>query len=596
MAIAQSQQTEGGSTAADLRPFLRDFAAFAGRKAVTTAVLLLLGALLEGLGLVLLVPLLAIVIGSGLPSGRLARAAAALFNFFGVETPLGQLALLLAAFGGLIIVRAIVLYARDMAVARLRTTFMETHRLRIVERLAGAPWDQIVRLRHARVTQLMSGDLQRVGVAATVVLQIAIAGAMLLTQCLLVFLLAPAMAFIAFAILAAGVVAFVPTARRARALGGETTQTNLWLLNSVGQFLGGLKLAISQNLQNGFVEEFRRNLREQAHQQIEFVRQQTTSRLALSTVSAIVSGLLVLVGFGALHIAPATLITLLLIIARMIAPAAQIQQGAQQLAHALPFYHRIKAIERDLAAIHHTPDGPADAPALVEGPIVFDNVGFRHSVVGSDADSLRGIRGISLTIRPGETIGIAGPTGAGKTTFADLLVGLYPPDEGKITIAGVPLQDAALAAWRDRVSYISQDAFLFHDTVRRNLSWAAPRASEAEIWRALELIGAGALVRGMERGLDTILGERGTLVSGGERQRIALARALLRKPWLMVLDEATTAIDIAGERSILMALRTLKPHPTVVTIAHRSESLAFCDRVLRFEGGRCIEDKVASRV
>ncbi|MEI9805525.1 MAG: ATP-binding cassette domain-containing protein [Pseudolabrys sp.] len=225
---------------------------------------------------------------------------------------------------------------------------------------------------------------------------------------------------------------------------------------------------------------------------------------------------------------------------------------------------------------------------LPEGPVVFENVSFRH--VGDDdpAGSVRGVRDISLTIEPGEFVGISGPSGAGKTTFADLLVGLYPPQQGRITVAGMTLDGAALNAWRDRVSYISQDPFLFHDTVRRNLAWASAQASEADMWEALSLTGADALVRRMELGLETVVGERGTLVSGGERQRIALARAILRKPRLMVLDEATSAIDVAGELEIFMRLRALIPRPAIVIVAHRAESLALCGRVIEFTAGNCV--------
>jgi len=154
----------------------------------------------------------------------------------------------------------------------------------------------------------------------------------------------------------------------------------------------------------------------------------------------------------------------------------------------------------------------------------------------------------------------------------------------------VPLQGDAVAGWRERVSYVSQDPFLFHDTIRRNLAWARPQASEAEMWAALALAGADALVRRMEQGLDTVVGERGALVSGGERQRIALARAVLRRPRLLVLDEATSAIDVAGERGILARLRALKPRPTIVVIAHRAESLGGCDRVVRLQDGRVSND------
>jgi ATP-binding cassette subfamily C protein len=128
---------------------------------------------------------------------------------------------------------------------------------------------------------------------------------------------------------------------------------------------------------------------------------------------------------------------------------------------------------------------------------------------------------------------------------------------------------------------VSQDPFLFHDTVRRNLG--GPQVSEDDMWSALELTGAAALVRGMEGGLNAIVGDRGSLISGGERQRIALARALLRKPSLLVLDEATSALDPASESMIFENLHALKHRPTIVAIAHRVESLSRCDRVMDFQ-------------
>jgi ATP-binding cassette subfamily C protein len=173
------------------------------------------------------------------------------------------------------------------------------------------------------------------------------------------------------------------------------------------------------------------------------------------------------------------------------------------------------------------------------------------------------------------------------------LIGLIEPDSGEIAIGGVSLRGAAAVKWRDRVSYVVQDPYLFRDTIRRNLLWANPQASDADIWDALAIASVDDFVAGLTAGLDTVLGERGTLISGGERQRLCLARAVLRRPLLFVLDEATTAIDVPTERKIIKAMLDLKPRPTIVMIAHRDQSLASCDRMLRLQNGRAMADEPA---
>jgi ATP-binding cassette subfamily C protein len=348
---------------------------------------------------------------------------------------------------------------------------------------------------------------------------------------------------------------------------------------------------MSQNLQGRFIDEFRQSLHELTRRQLDYFGQQSRVRIALATVPALAAGLLVLFGFGVFHLAPATLIAIVLIITRMIGPVGQIQQSVQQIVHSVPAYEKATELVRELSAMPQHRLRQADAPTLPQGAIKLQNVTFRHAPDDAGG-SARGIEDVCLMLQPGEIVGITGPSGAGKTTFADLLVGLYPPQHGRITVADVVLDGATLASWRDSVSYVSQDPFLFHDTVRRNFIWANPRSSEKDIWDALSLVGADALIRGMELGLDTVVGERGALLSGGERQRVALARALLRKPRLMVLDEATGAIDVDGEKKILEGLRQFRPRPTIVIIAHRTESVAFCERIVRFEAGRCTEQEV----
>ena len=534
----------------------------------------------------LLIPLLGIVFNAGATAGRLQTTLIAGFHALGIETPLGRLTLLIAIFALLMIVRSVVTTRRDILLAELQITFLDSRRGQIAELLAGASWGQVIKLRHARIAHLMSGDIQRMGTGIYFMMRSGVSLVMLVTQCALAFVLSPALAAISFALLVVIGIAILPMMRRSERLGRFVTHANLTLLNSTTQYLGGLKMAISQNLQSGFAREFNETLNALSRAQIDNMRQNSYSRTAVAVLSALVGAGLVLVGYGLFHVPAPTLIVLLAIISRMSGPAGQIQQGAQTFAHALPAYEKVRELAQELAAVPKA-EPQSGSAILPAGTIAFENVSFHHAPADAETPA-PGVRNLSLRLAQGEFAGIGGPSGAGKTTFADLLVGLFPPQEGRITVGGEPLTETVLAAWRNGVGYVSQDPFLFHDTVRRNLSWANPQADESQMWRALGITEAADLVRRMEHGLDTVVGERGTLMSGGERQRIALARAILRAPRLLVLDEATNAIDIATEHRILERLRDMKPRPTVVIIAHRPESLELCERTLRMEAGRLI--------
>jgi len=466
---------------------------------------------------------------------------------------------------------------RDVAMVALQMRFTSALRLRLAKRLAATRWEYIARLRHARVTQLMGADIQRLAIGVEFLLRGTAAAAMLVAQCVLVLVLAPALAVAMLILLGLGGVALTVTMTRMRALGGFAMEANLALLNSTAQFLGGLKLAMSQSLEDGFVRETAETLRHLAERQGLFMRQQAWGRAGLTVLASLLGAGLLLAGYGWLAVPPSILVALSLVGTRMVGPAGQIQQGAQQFANVLPVYESLRALEHELA------EAAAERPALArdypEGPVVFRHVSYRHA-----GQSATGLHDFSLTLSPGEFLGVTGASGAGKTTFADLLAGLYPPQAGEILVGGRRLEGAVLAAWRRGLSYVSQDAFLFHDSIRRNLAWADPKADEHAMRWSLAQAGAQDLVRGMAQGLDTVVGERGVLVSGGERQRIALARALLRTPKLLLLDEATSALDGGAERLLLARLAALVCRPTIVLIAHRRENLDLCDRVIVIGG------------
>jgi ATP-binding cassette subfamily C protein len=466
------------------------------------------------------------------------------------------------------VARAAIITVRSVTMAQVGLGFIQHIRSRITRRLAAAQWDTVSRLRHSRITHLMGTDIQQVESAANGLLRETLAVVMLTSQVVLAFLLAPTLAALVLGVLLLGAMTLLPMLRRARESGSFITGANLSLIDNVTQFLGALKLAISQNLQDSFTREFEATLDAVKAQQIRFIRQLTISQIAITTLSG--------------------LVTLLFVLARMIGPATLLQLETQHIAHTLPAYEKILELENILTASEAVTVVAANSNVvLADGPIIFSKVAFLHNAADT-SDAPGGVQDLNLMIEPGSITGITGPSGAGKTTFADLLVGLYPPQSGEILVGGVALRGSAVMAWRNSVSYVAQDPYLFHDTIRQNLLWAKPETDEAALWEVLRIAGAEELVRNATHGLDTVVGERGGLLSGGERQRLCLARAMLRRPHLLVLDEATSAIDIEGENALIKRLLRATPRPTIVMIAHRWESLCHCQRVLVFEGGRLV--------
>lgn len=573
--------------------FVADFARYSGRKGAVAAVFVGLGAVAEGVSVLLLIPLLAVLTrhneGSGWVADTVRRILEPLSDFPTSVT----LGLLLAAFGGIMLIRSAVIMARDVRLAELNFGYVQALRLGLARRLAATDWGTVSRLSHARVVRLMTNDVQRSAGAVQFSLQASVALIGVVVQVTLAFLLSPPLAVFSLLMLAVAAIVTGPLVRRARQAGEGLSAAHHALIRDTNQFLGGLKQAFAYNRETAFVSQIEIAAGALHDTYVDFSRQQAASRVATAVAAAAIGGAALWIGYVVLGLAAPVLMALLFILARLGGPLAVIQQGLIQLANSLPAYEEILALNRELeAGSRAAAPTTSTPPPPLDGPIVFEDVGFLHT--GAE-DSTRGVSGLTLAISPGEHIGIAGPSGAGKTTFADLLSGLYSPRTGRISVAGQTLDGQAARAWRERVAYVPQDPFLFHDTVRANLLWGAPAVDEQAIWEALAQTGADQLVSRMEAGLDTVVGERGTLVSGGERQRLALSRAILRKPDLLILDEATSALDPQSEATVLKRLRAAFPDATLVMIAHRLESLADCERRLVFEGGRLLSDSASRR-
>jgi ATP-binding cassette subfamily B protein len=249
-----------------------------------------------------------------------------------------------------------------------------------------------------------------------------------------------------------------------------------------------------------------------------------------------------------------------------------------------------------------SPEGPEGGPQLLAPEIEFDDVSFRYptasevSLASLESIALRAperpgagtgvLHGVSFRAPSGQLTALVGPSGAGKTTITALAARLYDPNDGTVRIGGYDVRDVTLESLHDVVGVVTQDAHLFHDTIRANLTYAKPAATELELIEACEAAQIWDLIAGLPDGLDTVVGDRGYRLSGGEKQRVAVARLLLKAPSIVVLDEATAHLDSESEAAVQRALKTALAGRTSLVIAHRLSTIREADQILVVDAGR----------
>jgi ATP-binding cassette subfamily C protein len=422
---------------------------------------------------------------------------------------------------------------------------------------------------------LLLVDVPRSALAVAHAQLFATAAVMLAVQLALALLLSPALAAIALGILVLGYVVAVRFTRRSIASGIALTEQSEASTGSGFRLHAGLKAALAQGTAPQFLAEYRASLAAQQREGVRFAGGLAAARQSAAFGAAIAAALVLFVGVRLLDLPFAILVPTLVLFARMVAPAQTLQQSAQYVA---AYSAAFAAVIGRLGAMIE--------PTVANQPVVpldwrelrLEEAGFRHR-------SGRGLAEVSMLVRSGEWVGIDGASGAGKTTLVDVIAGLLEPTAGRMLVDGEPLDPQRLPCWRAGLSYVGQEGSVFDDTVRGNLLADGVEAGDEALWAALAAVGLDARVGALGRGLDERVGDRGSRLSGGERQRLAIARALLRRPTLLILDEATAALDVAGESALLQRIRALNPRPAAILVAHRQSTHAYCDSVVEIRHG-----------
>jgi ATP-binding cassette subfamily C protein len=530
----------------------------------------------EGLGLSSVLPLVNVAIQGGAqgdPSGLEARLVAALGRL-GLEPTLGVL--LSVVTGAFMFKAALLLWVRRQVgytIERVVTAL----RLRLLRAVLRADWRFYVRKPIGAFTNSYVSEANRAGAAYMDATWVAFKGLQLVIYGGIAFATSWRVAAVAFLVavgLAGGLGSRVRAARRAGARQTKLLRALLARLTDLLQAVKPLKAmgraeAMMPLLERDTLRMQRARLKEV------FAKEALAAIQEPFVVGIIAAGFFVGIGLAGMELP------------RVLMLAVLIERAYSALTQGQKRYQKVVVEESAYWALRRSIE---EAEAQAERVATGKRVELRHGIELEDVLVRHGehevFRAATLSIPAGQVTALTGPSGAGKTTLADVVAGLVPADAGCVRIDGVPMDEIDLPAWRRSIGYVPQDPTLLHDTVAMNVTLGETGLTRADVERALREAHAWEFVERLPEGMDAVVGERGLALSGGQRQRISIARALAHRPSLLILDEATTALDPASEAAVLAAVRELRGRTTVLAISHQPALLGVSDRVYHVAEGR----------
>jgi ATP-binding cassette, subfamily C, bacterial len=544
--------------------------------------LMLFRSVTQGAQLLLLIPLMQ-VLGLEVQRGSIGWLAGIVQTAFATVGIEPSPATVLGAFVFFTVALAQITRSQIVFNTGLQQDFIAELRQRLYRAITNSNWLAYSRSRPSDFTHVLTTEIERVGGATSSLLQLASNIILVPVYLVLALQLSAAMSVLVFA---SGMLLLLLLRQRtqaARQIGEEISQTTSELYSAAIEHLGGMKTVKSYGAEGRNAEVFSRLTARVRHHYSDGARNYAGTTFWFNAGSAVILSLILFVALEVLKLPAASLLLLLFLFNRMIPLFSKIQQSYQAYLGALPAFARTIEMQSSCEAAAELVS--AGEEIRLRRGVKFERVSFSYG--NSEESSV--IQDLDLIVGAGKTTAIVGSSGVGKSTVADLIMGLLKPYSGRVLVDGKLLTAGQINSWRAQIGYVAQDTFLFNDTVRANLLWARPGADDEAIKQALRSAAAEEFVSRLPDGLDTVLGDRGIRLSGGEKQRLALSRALLRRPSLLILDEATSALDSENERYIQSAIEELHGSMTILVITHRLATIRRADIIYVLERGRLVE-------
>jgi ATP-binding cassette subfamily C protein len=560
---------------------LKDVRAQSGRRFWLLLVLFLFNGLSDGVSMALLYPLLRLlgIGGDEKVDGAIWTSVKWLFDVLGMVPTAGSLAVLLIVS---VVVQGILFTAQNWLLADVQKGYVASWQRRLFRDFLGAEWTYFASRKTGEMLNLVQTESARVGSALLAILQIIVIAVILAVYGIIAVLVAWKLTLY---LCLAGTVMFGlarPIRLATRRLGAQLGSINVDLTGSMYEVLGGAKLvkanaseAEALRLVEGHIERLRHNLAWSM-----FLPTSIRSGFELGGMLTILGAL-----FYSVYEQRETaeLLIVVALVARLFPRLLNLQQFNNAFELSSPAYAILAEAHERFAAHRERGRGgitSVDHFASADIRAIDLTVRYGEKTV---------IDHVSLLIPAGKIVGIVGPSGAGKSTLVDVLTGLNRPTSGSVIVGGVPLTGIDGVAWRKRIGYVPQEAFLFHDTIANNIGWSAPERSREEILAAAGAAGLEPLIASLPLRENTVVGDRGAMMSGGQRQRVSLARAILRQPIMLLLDEATSALDSLAEREVMDVIENFRGRMSIIVVAHRLAAVRGADLIYVLDHGKIVE-------
>jgi len=545
---------------------------------ILLSVLGFLGGLLEGVGVNAVIPMFSFLFGNDASTDLISRVIKELFGFLNIRFGLRYLLVFVVV---LFILRAIVLFFCNFIRVKISAEYEEQTRRDLFSKMLEARWPFLLDQKLGHLDTILTTNIQNSGLLLQYLGNLIMVFSGLIMYAIVAINISLTITLLTLAFGCLLLIFFKPLLSMTKSVAREKEKLNKYSSHFINENILGLKTVKSLFAESRVMKEAQKNFRNLKELTIRSAIYGIFSDSLIQPIGMIFVCAIFAVAYKIPGFNFAALAAILYLIQRMFTYVQQLQSSLNSMSWAAPYLEGVLKYEKE--AENNLEKNIDSNPFIFKDRLDFKNVGFSYS------NNRQILKNVNFSIKKGEMIGIIGGSGVGKTTIVDLILRFFDTQKGEILIDGVNIKEIGLANWRQNIGYVSQDVFIKNDTVYENIRFYDETISDKDVEEAAKSANIYDFIQSCPKKFLAIVGERGVLLSAGQRQRIVIARILARKPKILVFDEATSALDNESEAQIQEVIETLKNKVTVLLIAHRLSTVMNCTNLLVLQDGEIKE-------